>query len=82
MNAQEDEARIKQLLKHSLPPVDSGAEPQRDLWPRVLQRLDQHAAGEMHAQRLLVWFDVALLAGLVAMGVSFPAAIPLLMYYL
>lgn len=81
MNAQE-ENRIKQLLKHALPPVDSGAEPERDLWPIVLQRLDEHAAGERRVQRGWMWFDVALLAGLVVMGASFPATIPLLLYYL
>ena len=81
MNAQEQD-RIKHMLKHALPPVDSGAEPGRDLWPGVLQRLDENAAGETQARRGWVWFDVALLAGLVAMGTSFPATIPLLLYYL
>lgn len=81
MNTQEQD-RIRQLLKDALPPVDSGSEPARDLWPIVLKRLDEHAAGELRVQRLCAWFDVALLAGLVVMGTSFPAAIPLLLYYL
>ncbi len=81
MNAHRED-RIKQLLKHSLPPVNSGAEPQRDLWPSVLRRLDDAAADEVRAHRLWVWFDVALLAGLVVMGASFPTTIPLLLYYL
>lgn len=81
MNTKE-EVRIKQLLKHSLPPVNSGAEPQRDLWPGVMRRLDDSAAGEVRARRLWVWLDAALLAGLVVLGASFPATIPLLLYYL
>lgn len=77
-----NEDRTKRLLKDALPPVDSNSELARDLWPSVLRRLDKHTTGEMHARRLWVWLDVVLLAGLIVMGASFPAAIPLLLYYL
>jgi hypothetical protein len=82
MNAQ-DEDRIKQLLQQALPPVDSEAEPARDLWPAVLRRLDAEPAA---AQRRLAtstpWFDWALLAGLIVFAASFPGMIPVFLYYL
>jgi hypothetical protein len=76
MNAH-DENRIKQLLKQALPPVESGAEPERDLWPAVLRRLD--ADPPRHA---VPWFDWALLGGLAVFVASFPATIPVFLYYL
>jgi len=79
MNAH-DEDRIKQLLKQAVPPVVADAEPARDLWPQVLQRLD--SATESAQPSRWVWIDIALLGGLAVMGVSFPATIPLLLYYL
>jgi hypothetical protein len=81
MNTHDDD-RMKQLLRQAVPPVEAGAEPARDLWPAVLRRLDADNAGEVRAQTRWVWFDVALLAGLAVLGVSFPATIPLLLYYL
>jgi len=78
-----DEERMKQLLKQAVRPVETDAEPARDLWPAVLKRLDEHAAAEPAAGRSWwVWLDGALAAGLVVLGVSFPATIPLLLYYL
>jgi hypothetical protein len=73
-----NEERIKQLLKQALPPVESGAEPGRDLWPAVLRRLDADAA----QRRAVPWFDWVLLAGLAVFAVSFPATIPVFLYYL
>ena len=35
-----DEERIQHLLRQALPPVDAEPEPERDLWPAVLRRLD------------------------------------------
>ena len=80
MNEQ-DQNRIKQLLQQSLPPVDREAEPSRDLWPAVLRRIgaDPVAASAPARQN---WFDWALLAGLVVFAASFPATIPVLLYYL
>jgi hypothetical protein len=80
MNAH-DEERIKQLLKQALPAVKPEAEPSRDLWPAVLRRLDGNAASTSGTLRQN-WFDWALLAGLVVFAVSFPATIPVFLYYL
>ncbi len=77
MNAQ-DENRIKQLLKQTLPPVESNPEPERDLWPAVLRRLDADRAPR-HA---VPWFDWVLLGGLAVFAVSFPATIPVFLYCL
>jgi len=84
MNAH-DEDRIKELLKSALPPVEPGAEPSRDLWPAVLRRLDAGSA-PTHADSALPlslpWFDWALIAGLAVFAASFPATIPVFLYYL
>ncbi len=77
MNAQ-DENRIKQLLKQTLPPVESSTEPERDLWPAVLRRLDADRA----PRHVVPWFDWALLGGLAVFVASFPAIIPVFLYYL
>ena len=77
-----DEERMKQLLKQAVRPVDVEGEPARDLWPRLLKRLDEHAEAEAVLRARWVWLDGALLAGLVVLGMSFPTAIPLLLYYL
>ena len=73
-----DDDRIKQLLQQALPPVESNAEPERDLWPAVLRKLD---ADEVLRQAV-PWFDCALLVGLAVFAVSFPATIPVFLYYL
>ena len=89
----QDENRIKQLLQQSLPPADPAAEPSRDLWPAVPRRLDQESAAPLHATASFIrrvvpwpytvpWFDWALLAGLGVFAVSFPATIPVFLYYL
>ncbi|MGA3102442.1 MAG: hypothetical protein ABSD61_11325 [Terracidiphilus sp.] len=79
-----DDDRIKQLLQQSLPPVDPAAEPSRDLWPAVLGRLDAESVRSATAPGPLRqnWFDWALLAGLVVFAFSFPATIPVFLYYL
>jgi len=84
-----DENRIKQLLQQSLPPVGPASEPARDLWPAVLRRLDQESAAPVRATagavpwpRAVPWFDWAILAGLVLFAISFPATIPVFLYYL
>jgi hypothetical protein len=78
-----NEDRIKQLLKQTLPPVQANAEPERDLWPAVLRRLDEDAVAPRRATLQSVpWFDWALLGGLVVFTVSFPAIIPVFLYYL
>ncbi len=87
MNAN-DQNRMKELLKGALPPVAADAEPARDLWSAVLRRLDQDlpAASDRRALRSMQWsmpwFDWALLGGLAVFTISFPATIPVLLYYL
>ena len=75
-----DEDSMKKLLRQALPPVNSDAGPGRDLWPDVLRRLDAGVAAPVSPG--WIWFDGALLAGLVALVAIFPAAIPVLLYYL
>ena len=68
-------------IQQSLPPIDPAAEPSRDLWPAVLRRIDAEPAAAATPARQN-WFDWALLAGLVVFAVSFPATIPVFLYYL
>ena len=80
-----DENRLKKLLRHALPPTHTDAEPSRDLWPAMLHRLDEESAAQVtlsHSGFNWAWFDGALAAGLVVLIASFPAAIPVLLYYL
>jgi hypothetical protein len=65
---------LKNLLKDALPST-RGAELQRDLWPAMLQRLDQRA---VHVP----WWDWALIATLAAALIFFPGIIPALLYHL
>jgi hypothetical protein len=73
MNAH-DEERMKKLLNQALPPIGD-AEPARDLWPAMLQRLDARPAAPP-------WFDWVLAGGLAVFAVVFPAAVPVFLYYL
>jgi len=79
-----DRERIKKLLQEALPRVDDGSEPSRDLWPAMLRRLDEEPApvSASGAGLRWTWIDGALAAGLAVLIVSFPASIPLLLYYL
>jgi hypothetical protein len=70
-----DEGRMKKLLQQALPPIDGGREPDHDLWPDLLRRIDAKPA-------TTPWFDWALLAGLVGLAAFFPTAIPVFLYYL
>jgi hypothetical protein len=71
----ERDEELKELLQKAMPRVAAEAEPERDLWPAVLLRLDATTAAPP-------WFDWALLGGLVAFAAVFPAVIPLFLYYL
>ena len=79
MNAH-DENGVKNLLRQALPPVEGDAGPERDLWPAMLRRLDAEPAAPAFSGWAI--FDGALLAGLVGLGVLFPASIPVFLYYL
>jgi hypothetical protein len=64
----------KKLLQQALQPQRE-AELHRDLWPDLLQRLDQHPVQ-------VPWWDWALLAGAIALFCVFPGTIPALLYHL
>ena len=70
-----EEDRIQLLLHQTLPPIGDTAEPNRDLWPAMLKRLDEKAA-------TVPWFAWVLLAGLIGFGAFVPASIPVFLYYL
>jgi hypothetical protein len=82
---QSEKARIAKLLQQSLPPVtDDTAKLGRDLWPAMLQRLEQPAPAPWFERAWFnqAWFDWALGAAAAAWLVFFPAAIPVLLYHL
>jgi hypothetical protein len=70
-----EEDELKKLLRKAMPRVAAEAEPERDLWPAVVKRLDAATAAPP-------WFDWALLGGLVAFVAVFPTVIPVILYYL
>ena len=73
-----DQDRIQQLLREALPPTQP-AEPARDLWPALLERLNAQPIAALRTVPLLDW---ALALGLVALVAIAPATIPVLLYYL
>lgn len=73
---QKHENELRALLKREFPPLQS-AELQRDLWPRMLRRLDAQPQ-PLH----IPWFDWALAAAVAAALLLFPGAIPALLYHL
>jgi hypothetical protein len=72
MNEPRDQ-EIQTLLKQAIAPLNRDLE--RDLWPRMLQRLDERSAA-------VPWFDWALLALLALWLCVSPQAIPVLLYHL
>jgi hypothetical protein len=87
MNEQEHD-KFRDLLKQSLTPMNS--ELKRDLWPHMLQRLDQRSASSTwfavlfsaRALSAVPWFDWALLVALVLGVCVFPNSIPIWLYHL
>jgi hypothetical protein len=81
MKRQETEIRdqgseqMEKLLRQTLPPIGDASGPDHDLWPAMLRKLDERPAA-------VPWFDWALMGALAAMIAVFPAAIPVLLYYL
>ena len=68
-----DEQDLQAFLKREFPPFET--ELQRDLWPRILRRLDAKTPR-------VPWFDWALAAAVAAMLLLFPSVIPALLYQL
>jgi hypothetical protein len=82
-----EQKRLAALLRQSLAPMNR--ELDRDLWPKMLQRLDQGARQRNWfavvfspaALSSVPWFDWALLA-IVIVGVCiFPRSIPVWLYH-
>ena len=71
---------LKQLLRKAVQPVDRNAAP-RDLWPQMQARLHQDTE-VASGLKSVPWFDWALAGGVAAFAVAFPAAVPVLLYYL
>jgi hypothetical protein len=74
MKNDENHEEIKKLLQKAIAPVNN-AELPRDLWPRMLVRLEERPFR-------VPWFDWALAAVLGVALLFFPGAIPALLYHL
>lgn len=87
MTEQEYE-KLRDLLKHSLPPMNT--ELQRDLWPRMLRRIEEDLPASSwlavlfssKALSAVPWFDWALLAALILGVCVFPNSILIWLYHL
>jgi hypothetical protein len=75
----QEKERMKQLLREALPAVGADAEPDRDLWPAMLRRMDEQST---HGAASVPWFDWVLAGGLLAFVSIAPRAIPVILYYL
>lgn len=75
-NSQQQEMEFRALLQREFPSLQNAAL-QRDLWPRMLRRLDAQP------ERLSIpWFDWVLAAAVATALLLFPNAIPALLYQL
>jgi hypothetical protein len=74
MNGENDE-QLKQLIRQAIAPVKD-AELQRDLWPQMLKKLQQHEPVRVP------WFDWVLAAVSCLILFLFPSVIPALLYHL
>ena len=77
MNNEENNKEMKALLKQAIAPVED-TELRRDLWPKMLRRLEAQPALVVSVP----WFDWVLAAILGAVLVFFPGSIPALLYHL
>jgi hypothetical protein len=83
---EQEQKKLAALLKQSLVPMHSGLD--RDLWPKMLQRLDQNACQRnwfailfsRGALSSVPWFDWALLAVVIVGICVFPRSIPIWLY--
>lgn len=65
---------VEELLREVLTPVGE-LEPEKDLWPAMLRRMDAR-------MKAPPWIDWALACGVAVFALTFPAAIPVFLYYL
>jgi len=80
-NREQGSEPITDLLRQALPRVEDDLKWSPDLWPDMLRKMRAEAAPEA-AQVHVPWFDWVLAAGLAGLLAAFPAAIPVLLYYL
>jgi hypothetical protein len=70
---------VRRLLRSALPPIPDEQERNRDLWPAMLRRMDEHAS---RGPASVPWFDWALGGALLAFAAIAPRTIPVILYYL
>lgn len=68
-----DERKLREFLRANMPRAD--AVPKRDLWPRMLRRLEEPTWPAL-------WFDWALVGAMLMWLVLFPKTISVLLYHL
>ena len=78
--------RLGETLRSAVPPM-SKSEPPRDLWPRMLKRIEGTPERPVPSHRPqwlagVPWFDWALLGVAAVALLLFPALIPALLYHL
>ena len=71
--------RMKHLLQSAVGRVSDASEPQRDLWPAMLRRMDEQSS---RGPASVPWFDWALGGALLAFAAMAPRTIPVILYYL
>jgi len=74
MSEKTGEEAVRRLVRAALGPVGS-AEPERDLWPEMLRRLEEPPAR-------VSWLDWALAGAVLAWFFVFPEGIPAVLYHL
>ena len=72
---------VVRLLRKGLLPIREDTDLSFDLWPAMLRRLRAESV-PAGAKLRVPWFDWALAGGLALLLAVFPAAIPVLLYYL
>ena len=75
----QESVRMMQLLRDAMPRAGDHPGKDRDLWPAMLQRIDDRRG---RGAALIPWFDWALAGGLVTLVAIAPRTIPVILYYL
>ena len=70
-----NDVQVEDLLKQAF--CRANPEQRRNLWPRMLRRLDERSTASA-----VPWFDWALLALVLICILAFPHSIPVLLYHL
>jgi hypothetical protein len=80
-NREQGTGRIELLLRKAIPPAGQDHQPPHDLWPALQARLSSEPPLAASVQSV-PWFDWALAVCLALFALLFPAAVPVLLYYL